>query len=100
MWITLGTIDPSALVDARLAAHWASQVPAAAAAALLPARADFAHTNLGWDPATNSLLTRALAEDSAIYAGLQLPELAWIVVADGEIVASQPVDGKTGRSVP
>lgn len=95
MWITLGTIDPSALVDARLAAHWASQVPAAAAAALLPARSDFAHTNLGWDPATNALLTRALGDDAAVYAGLQLPELAWIVVKDGAIVASESVDGKT-----
>lgn len=95
MWTTLGTIDPTALVEARLAAHWAAQVPAAAAAALLPTRSDFAHTNLGWHPATDALLTRCLGDGTSLRAGLRLPDLAWILVDEGGIVASQSVDGQT-----
>lgn len=95
MWTSLGTVDPSALVDARLSAHWACQVPAAAAASLLPHREDYGHTNLGWDRATRSLLSRALGDDDAVYAGLRLSDLAWVVVQGGAVVRAQSVAGQT-----
>lgn len=44
-------IDPQSsarLVDARLALHWAAQLPAAAGAARLPAADDWSHTALTW----------------------------------------------------
>ncbi len=95
MWTTLGTISPSKLADARLSVHWASQLPAAVAAAVLPHRDDYAHTNLGWDSATGALLSRALGEERAVYAGLRVRDLSWVVVENGEVVASLDADGKT-----
>ena len=95
MWTPLGTLEPRALVDARLSAHWAVQVPAAAAASLLPPRADFAHTNLGWDPGTEALLSHPLGPDGSVSAGLRLKDLTWIVAKDGGVVDACPVHGRT-----
>ncbi len=93
MWTTLGTIDPTSLESGRLSLHWATQVPAAAAARLLTHRDDYDHTNLGWDAATRALLSRPLG--SEVRAGLRPHDLHWIVVARGEVVAQRSADGHT-----
>lgn len=57
--ISLGALDPQALVDARLTLHAAAQPIAAAAYALCPARPDHSHGNLLWSRAHHGLLSRA-----------------------------------------
>ena len=50
-------LDPAALREARLQAHWAVQWLARAARAYLPAKEDDSQTNLGWDAGARALTT-------------------------------------------
>jgi hypothetical protein len=45
-----GQPPPAALAEARVALHWAAQLPAAAGRALIPAVPDDSHTGLAWLP--------------------------------------------------
>jgi hypothetical protein len=80
-WNQLGSVAPEALVDARLVAHWAAQI-VAAASVRIAARADFSHTSLRWSAEHGALLTNPI--DGA-YAGLRLRDLTLLVVGDGEV---------------
>ncbi|MDH4283081.1 MAG: hypothetical protein OEV36_10550, partial [Myxococcales bacterium] len=68
-WKTLGTVSPSALSRARLELHWAAQLVSAPGTTLLPAEADYGHTNLGWDAALCVLSGRSIGTGS-LRAGL------------------------------
>jgi hypothetical protein len=80
------------LVEERLAIHWAAQIVAAAAAARIDARADFSHTNLGYDDALAALVSHPIGE---LRAGLVLAKPELIVVAGGEIAARRALAGAT-----
>lgn len=54
-WETLG-LDPSLLAEARLALHWAAQLPSAAGNTLVPKREDASHAALAWDHARRALV--------------------------------------------
>ena len=63
MWTKLA-LDPTTLTEARLLAHWATQLVAAPGATLLDARADFGHTNVGWEHASRAITGRPLDASS------------------------------------
>jgi hypothetical protein len=71
---TLGSVNPSSLVAARLELHWAAQVVAAAADAHLPKRADDSHTTMRWE-------SPVMIGESTIE--LRVPDLV-LVAATGE----------------
>lgn len=78
MWTTL-TVDPTSLTQARLAAHWASQIIAAVGTHLVPAEADFSHTNLGWEHATQAVTGRAL-DALGTRVGLRVADMTLLVL--------------------
>jgi len=81
-WKTIGTASPGELSQARLQLHWAVQLVSAPGTSLLPAEADYAHTNLGWDPELGVLAGRHVGQESLraalVFEGLEL------AVVDGE----------------
>ena len=79
----LGTVDRSALAQARAQAHSAVQWASKLGRANLPASADDSQSNLGWDAGLQALLGQPLTEARpAIHFGVQLQELQLIVVTD------------------
>lgn len=52
-----GRLSRTDFASARLALHWAAQIPAAAGATLVPARADASHTALAWDDVRKALVS-------------------------------------------
>jgi hypothetical protein len=80
-WRALGGVAPSELSDARLQLHWAAQLVSAPGTSLLPAEADYAHTNLGWD-SDLGVLTGHNAGTPPLRAALVFEGLE-LVVIDG-----------------
>lgn len=84
-------VDPARaarLDDARLAAHWAAQVPASISA-LLDEKDDFSHTNLLWNAEHHTLQSRPVATSGRpLRAGLRLGSLS-ISVADGDVIEDE-----------
>jgi len=92
----LGSVDPKELVDARLRAHWAVQVPSAVADAVAERLPDDSQSNLGWDAGRGALVTNVLPGD--LQAGLRLRDLTLLFLEDasGEARTRElPLDGKT-----
>lgn len=93
MWTTL-RVDPTTLADARLAAHWASQLVATAGARLLPPRDDFSHTNLRWERETRAIVGRELDEHGT-RVGLRVLDLTLLVLRGSDVLVEAGLDGKT-----
>lgn len=70
------------LAGARTELHWAAQLPSAVGATWLPAAADYAHTNLGWDEDLGVLVGRPVGPEH-LRAGLVFESLE-LVVLEGE----------------
>ncbi|MCA9586320.1 MAG: Rieske 2Fe-2S domain-containing protein [Myxococcales bacterium] len=96
MWTKLA-LDPTTLTEARLLAHWATQLVAAPGATLLDARADFGHTNVGWEHASRAITGRPLDASSPAptRVGLRVADLTLIVLRGAEQVAELGLDGQT-----
>lgn len=81
-WRTVGKVFPEELSQARLQSHWAAQLVSAPGTSLLPARADYAHTNLGWDAKLGVLTGRNVGAHplraALVFEGLEL------AVVDGD----------------
>jgi hypothetical protein len=93
-WQPLGDINPQDLTAARLQAHWAAQLVAAPANALLDRREDDSQSNLGWSVRHGALVSRPLPGQLAV--GLRLHPLTLLVLGPEEnIAAAQPVAGQT-----
>jgi hypothetical protein len=75
-WQRTGSIDPRALVDARLQLHWAAQAAAAVGRTLNAPRADDSHTSFRWSEAHEALLQEPL---DGVTCGLRLRDLTLIV---------------------
>ena len=60
-WRPVGAVPPAELKSARLQLHYAAQVPASVAHALLPARDDDGQSNLQWNTELAALCSRPLA---------------------------------------
>lgn len=75
----LGAVLPSELIQARLELHWAAQLVSASGTSLLPAQADFSHTNLGWDRMLGVLVGRNVGAEflraALVFDGLELAVL-------------------------
>ncbi len=71
----VGQIDPTTLVEARLALHWSAQVVAAFGFTALPALEDFSHTTLHWIEGSRALVSGTHAP-SRLSVALLLPEFA------------------------
>ena len=87
-WQEVDVERAAALKDARLAAHYAAQIPASMAA-LLPAEDDFSHTNLLWNPAHHLLQSRPVVVGSRqVRAGLRINSLS-LSIAVGDVVEDE-----------
>ncbi len=51
-------LDPTTLTDTRLQLHWAAQLLAAAADAMVQKSSDDSHSNLGWDETNGAMESR------------------------------------------
>jgi hypothetical protein len=72
-WRKVGGVDPSALRQARLQAHYAVQWLARAARAYVPPASNDHHTNLAWNDVIAGLTTQALPQGTVL--GLNIPVL-------------------------
>lgn len=93
-WKTIGMVLPGKLSEARLSLHWAAQLVSAPGTSLLPARADYSHTNLGWDQELAVLTGRNVGEQS-LQAALVFEGLELAVIADGRERSSMGLAGHT-----
>jgi len=100
-WTQLGAVAPLEIARARVELHWAAQILAAAADALLERAEDDSHTNLRWSHEHGALLGRPLGRGQGrglggeLRLGLRVADLSLIVV-DGERVGSvQALRGMT-----
>jgi hypothetical protein len=95
-WPQLGTVDPTALVEARLQAHYAVQWLTRAARANLAPRPDDSHTNLGWDDPLGALQSRDLdASDAGPFRfGLRIAPLTLLATQGDETLDELTLEGK------
>lgn len=85
-----------AMNDARLQAHWALQVAAAAASLLVP-EDDFSHTTLTWDASLQALCGRNLHAAGDAQVALRLADLTLLVCEEGTVAAEHNLNGRSLR---
>lgn len=95
-WQTLGSISPTALVDARNMLHSAAQWPSRAARVALAARDDDSHSNLSWE--THSGLLRSHDLGRGCYIGLSVAEFSLVFTDESGIVDKFSLAGKGDRA--
>ncbi len=84
------------LTDARRQLHLAVQFGATFGISYLPHEADDGHTNLGWDGATDALVSHpAAGTRGSVAVGVRVHDLALVVTRDGTLVHAVPLDGLT-----
>lgn len=92
-------VGPTNLAEARTLAHWAAQIPAAAASLWVAERDDDSHSNLGWDKAAEALLSHPLsvgpAEIRGSRVGVSLEPLAVVVAPMHGELAITELEGST-----
>ncbi|HHH29163.1 MAG TPA: hypothetical protein ENK57_12570, partial [Polyangiaceae bacterium] len=91
MWPKLNPQPESELAAARLALHWAAQIPAAASS-LVPAADDYTHTSLTW---TNGSLVTSSLGDSRRRVALDLLGFAVELIDDEGPTQRLPLSGHT-----
>jgi hypothetical protein len=85
---------PGELSQARLQLHWAAQLVSAPGTSLLPAEADFSHTNLGWDPKLGVLTGRDVGA-KPLRAALVFEGLELVLIDGGRERSSMRLAGHT-----
>ena len=93
-WKTLGAAYPGELTPERIQLHWAAQLVSAPGTSLLPAEADYAHTNLGWDSELSVLVGRNAGAQS-LQAALVFEGLELLVLDGGRERSSMRLAGHT-----
>jgi len=84
----------SELGDARLALHWAAQLPSAAGTTLAQAASDFSHTSLSWNDEARSLAGVPLPDGRCV--ALRPADLGLVVFdGQGEVSAERGLSGAT-----
>ncbi len=76
-WIRLGDPTPEMLGDARRQLHWAVQLLASFAEALVPRRPDDSHAAVTWSPERRAFLSEESGDGSELRLGLQPGELVY-----------------------
>ena len=99
-WQLLGTVSPTALVDARVQLHHAAQVANAATISLLAPEADDSHTNFEWRDEWSALVARRIPAEQPFHVALRLADLSLGFVNADEPPATAaadvyPLDGRT-----
>lgn len=86
-------LAPATLVDAREQLHWAVQLAAASADAVIERLADDSHTNLHWDEASSSLVGNPLPDGHRI--AFHLASFAVQLRKDSRTVTELALGGRT-----
>ncbi len=94
IWKALGAAFSGELTQARLQLHWAAQLVSAPGTSLLPAEADYGHTNLGWDSRLGVLAGRNAGAES-LQAVLVFEALELLVIDAGRERCSMRLGGHT-----
>lgn len=93
-WARLGTVAPDALPEARLQAHYAVQVLAAAGSSLLKPAEDDSHTACEWYDRVQSLVGGEIP--GGLRAAVRLRDLRLLLLTkEGVELASTPLAGRT-----
>lgn len=93
-WIKLGGVSPDALVDARLQAHWALQISAAAAHSQIKPAPDDSHTSLDWIDRLQTLVSEEIP--GGFRVGLRVRDLQLrLMNKQGEDYATLNLSGRT-----
>lgn len=82
----------SRFMQARNAAHHASQVVSAWGATHLPADPNHDYANLGWDSKLDALVGRRA---HGVAAGMRFRTMSWLLVRGSEVVAERGIGGST-----
>ncbi len=88
-------VDLKALRAARLACHWAAQLPAAVGNTLIEKRPDSSHTALRWHPEQRALTTFPFGESRICRVGIRLEDLTLLLHDDVEAFVEIPLSGLT-----
>jgi hypothetical protein len=93
-WARLGAVAPDALLEARLQAHYAAQILAAAGASLIKPLPDDSHTACEWYDRVQALVGGEIP--GGLRAGLRLRDLRLLLLTkEGIELASTPLVGRT-----
>lgn len=95
-WQSLGSPPPATLTEATRQLHWAAQLVASTGFSFLPARDDFDHTTLVWEPASRAFV-RDLAGASHPFSVALCPADLSVQLrgADGGTLDTLALDGHT-----
>ncbi len=95
-WSWQGAVPPRDLTETRLQLHWAGQLVAALAGALVAPEEDDSHTSLTFNEEGALLMTRTTRTETPLRAALALDELALVLLDDEpRQIARLPLEGKT-----
>lgn len=89
-WERTGSIDPRALVDARVQLHWAAQAVAGVGRTLHACRADDSHTSFTWSATLDALVQEPFA---GVTSGLSLRDLTLLAI--GSTTSELSLTGET-----
>jgi hypothetical protein len=94
-WQLLGSVAPTALVEARETLHHAAQLLALAGASFIEPRSDDSHTSMSWRDARSALATQPLLAPEPFRFELGVADLTLAVVdeASGDVGSSFTLDG-------
>lgn len=90
MWEPVGSVDPRALVDARLQLHWAAQAAAGVGRTLHAKREDDSQSSFTWSPILDALVQEPF---SGITVGLRPRDLTLLAI--GKTASKLPLRGRT-----
>jgi hypothetical protein len=91
-WQVVGSVDPTALVDARLELHYTAQLVASVGKTLLVPRPDDSHPNLGWNRASSCLEGRLVAGDPPLRVTLSFADLSIGVTDEAGSAQGEPIE--------
>lgn len=95
-WQLLGSVNPQELVEARLLAHYGSQIAAAPASSLLDPAPDWSHTAFSWFPEKRALAGKLLQLSPSFRTALRLENLTvHFLDAHAETIAEVPLAAHT-----
>jgi hypothetical protein len=86
-WHELGSVAPTALVEARLQTHHAAQIVSSLGTTFLEPTPDDSHPNLGWDDAQRALVGREIP-GSELRGALRVEDLT-LLLLDGDTVREE-----------
>jgi len=92
-WRPIGRVGLPELREARAQAHYAAQWLSRAAYAYIPARADYSHSNLGWEEALDGFATHPIKD--GVRLGVKLGDLSLALLGAKGARAQFKLGGRT-----